>query len=517
MVQKRKQKSDWEAPEGRFLLFVNQWESLLVWTLGAYIVMVPSISFFPSVSPFNEKRALQIGLMIVIGLAFLISQKWRQRWLSTFGRLPSSARWMLAFVLGLGLLSSALAPAPFYAFLEVGHFLLLFVLAGVVATVVQSVPKQSAKILLGLVVVSGLLYTVHFFAVYAEYLAAPDVDLWTVPEFQAWPDRKTNFANIRFFNHYQTLTLPLLAGSVLAVPKRLRLAKLPLFGVMVLWWALIYASNVRGTILAMIVATLGVVLLFRSKAKKWILVQLLGFLLGLGLFYLLFSTGSAPSVVDKVSDASTYSRRLQHWQRCLEMAWTHPLLGAGPMHFAWPPYHYAITASPHNTFMQWSAEWGVSATITISGLALWGIWSWIRQERTNFKENSIVSGGVSVGLVAAVIAGATHSMVSGLTLAPLSQMLFVLVGGWAWGRYQFRGEDDPSTDSFFWAHIILCALLASSVLVVGNSFRDLASATERRVAFMNSVERNKLSPRYWTQGYIGVRDSSVIERARRDR
>lgn len=493
----------------KYGLSESQGLSFLVWAIGAYVVLVPSLSVLPPVGPFNEKRALQVGILLVTGGVLLVSTRCRRRWLSAFRRLPLSAQWGLGFVLSLGLISAVLAPAPFYALLEVGHDLLLFILAGTVATVVRRVPRRSVQILLGFVAVSGLLYVVYFLVGYVKYLTVSGVNLW--------PDGRTNFANTRIFNQYQTLTLPLLAGSVFALPKRLRPAKWPLFGVVVLWWALIFASNVRGTILAMVVATLGVGFLFRSKATEWILVQQLGFLLGLGLFSLLFLTGSAPPVVDKVSDASTYSKRLQHWKRCLEMAWMHPLLGAGPMHFAWPPYHYAIAASPHNTFMQWLAERGVPATITMSGLVLWGIWSWIRQERTNFKEDSIVSGGVSVSLVAAVIAGTTHSMVSGLTLAPLSQMLFVLVGGWAWGRYQFQEKEDPSTGSSFWAHMILCALLASSVLVVGNSFRDLASATERRVAFMNSVDRNKLSPRYWTQGYIGVRDSSVIKRARRDR
>lgn len=491
-----------------FGLLEDRGLSFLVWILGAYIVLVPSLSLLPSVILFNEKRALQVGLLMIVGGALLVSPAYRGRWLSTFRELPSAARWGLGLVLGLGVLSSALAPAPFYAFLEVGHSVLLFVLAGAVATVVRRERERAGWVLLGVVAVSVLLYAVHFAVGYAMHLALPDVPLW--------PDGSTNFANIRIFNHYQTWTLPLLAGGVFALPRRRRILKGGLFGITALWWALVFASNVRGTLVALLVAAVGVGLLFRGRAKKWLFVVGASVLGGVALYYLLFSGGSAPPVVEKFEDASQYPWRIQRWLTSLEMAWAHPWIGAGPMHFAWPPFRFASGASPHNTLMQWLAEWGIPATLLMSGLTVWGGWSWMRQERDAAGRDEAASNAVRVALVAAVLAGAAHSMVSGLTLAPLSQMLLVLVGGWAWGRYRHDGDDSSSSFSR-WAHAVLCAVLLGSTLVVGSSLKDLAQARERRAAFLQSVERNALSPRYWTQGYIGVRDSSVLKRARRDR
>ena len=122
--------------------------SLLFWLVGAYVVLVPTLSFIPSLSPFNEKRAIQVGVLIAVAGGLLAVRAARRRWLTTVCRLPLAARWGLGGVLGLGLLSSALAPAPFYAFLEVGHFALLFVAAGIVASEVRRTPRWTQRALL---------------------------------------------------------------------------------------------------------------------------------------------------------------------------------------------------------------------------------------------------------------------------------------------------------------------------------------------------------------------------------
>lgn len=476
--------------------------SFLVWFLGAYIVLVPSLSLFPSVLFFNEKRALQIGVLVIAGGVLLFSPVCRRQWLSTYRGFPSLARWGLGLTVGIGGLSSSLAPSPFYAFLEVGHFVLLFVLAGAVASVVRQEREGVGRLFLGFVGLSALLYTVHFIVGYGMYLAYPDIPIW--------PDGTTNFANIRFFNHYQTWTLPLLVGSVLALPRRRYILKAGLFGITVVWWALVFASNVRGTIGAIFVAAFGVGLLFRGRSKKWISIVAGSALGGIALYFLLFSGGGAPPVVKKFGDPSQYPWRIQRWLTSLEMAWAHPWLGVGPMHFAWPPFRFTAGASPHNTLMQWLAEWGIPATVFAAGSICWGGWSWIQQERGQVEPDSVGSESVRVALVAAVLAGAAHSMVSGVTLAPLSQMLLVLVGGWAWGRYRHDGR--PTVVSFGpGAQAALLAVVLGSTLIVGSSLRDLADARERREAFRKSVEHNVFSPRYWTQGYIGVRDSSVME------
>lgn len=126
-------------------------------------------------------------------------------------------------------------------------------------------------------------------------------------------------------------------------------------------------------------------------------------------------SGATPEVVDRLGEVGQ-SRRLQYWRKCLRAAWQHPVLGIGPMHYAWPPFDFMKAAHPHNAFLQWLAEWGVPSTAIMSGLAICGSGSWVRQEQNRTEQSSPsgnatrVRDAVRVGLVAAVLAGTAHAM-----------------------------------------------------------------------------------------------------------
>jgi putative inorganic carbon (HCO3(-)) transporter len=135
----------------------------------------------------------------------------------------------------------------------------------------------------------------------------------------------------------------------------------------------------------------------------------------------------------------------------------------------------------------------------------------MKQERDATAREEDLLPEVGVALVAAALAGASHAMVSGLIVMPVSQVLLAVVGGWAWGRYN-RSDKRTGSGLQRWPHhAIFCAAVLSSMLVVGAAAEDLSTAEDRREAFLEAVDRNRLSPRYWTQGYIEVRDSSVLE------
>jgi len=478
--------------------------SILMWALLGYVTLVPTLSLLPGIGPYNEKRALQIGVFFVVGGVLVSSRFARQYWLRTVQYLPVIARWGLVLVLVGGISSILQAPTPLYASVEVGHFLLLFVTAGIVAAAVRRAPRQTERRLLGAVGLGVMLYAVFFGVGYGMHL--------TLNEIKLWPEGGTNYVNIRNFNHYQTWTLPLLGGLLLAIPQKNKVARGGVLGLIALWWALVFASNVRGTIVAMGVAAVGVGFLFRQHAKSWLFAQAAGLLAGLLMYYLLFSAGGSPPVVEKFSEGGTYSKRLQLWRRSLEMAWAHPWLGAGPMHFAWPPYRFATAGSPHNALLQWVAEWGLPSAGIMSGLAVWGGWRWMLQEQRAADKASKSANGVRVALVAAVLAAAAHAMVSGLLVTPISQLFIALVGGWAWGRYRF--EHRPTTEASRGAHAILCVCLVAAMSVVGSSLQDLKTVDERRDALIEAADRHRLSPRYWGQGFLHVRDPEVTKQAR---
>ena len=144
---------------------------LLVGLIGAYVLVVPSLSLVPPLDSYNERRFLQVALLLSIGGVLLASRPARTQWLSAFTRLPRLGRWGLGAVLGLGPLSSALAPAPFYALLEVAHLGLLVVAAGVVASVVRRAPRAIEWGLVGTVASSAGVYAAYFTASYGAYVA----------------------------------------------------------------------------------------------------------------------------------------------------------------------------------------------------------------------------------------------------------------------------------------------------------------------------------------------------------
>ena len=483
----------------------EKWSLGAVLLLGAYVVVAPSISLVPALESYNERRATQIGVLLLMGGSMLASPTLRKPWLSTFLELPSIARWGLGAVVGLGTVSAALAPAPFFAFLELSHFVLLFVAAGAVASAVRQSQKRTERILLGGVLVSALLYAVYFFVSYGVFAALPVLEIGR--------DTVSGFANVRFFNQYQTWTLPLLLGAVLVFPRRWTAPRGAVFGLAALWWTLIFASNVRGTVAAVGVAGLGAWLLFGRGAYRWLGIQVAAVAVGGGLYYVLFhlAGGAIPEIAERFSQVGQ-SRRLQHWRKCLDMAWAHPWFGGGPMHYAWPPFDFAKAAHPHNAIMQWLAEWGIPSTGIMSGLTVWGGWTWFQQEQNDAKTASERANGLRVALVGAILAGTAHAMVSGLLVMPVSQMLLVLLVGWAWGRC--RPENGPTKEFSWSAHAVLAVLLVGSLGIVGTSFRGLLTTKERRVAFHEAADRKALSPRYWRQGYLHVRDPNVVERAR---
>lgn len=236
--------------------------------------------------------------------------------------------------------------------------------------------------------------------------------------------------------------------------------------------------------------------------------------MGLGLYYVLFTSeaGGMPTVIEKADDTTSYFGRIAHWQICLEMVRTHPWLGAGPMHYAWPPINFMPAAHPHNAFMQWLGEWGIPSTCIMSGLTIWGGSKWIMQEEATSVTKKD-SDPVQIGLIASVLAGTAYAMISGVLVMPVSQMLLVLIGGWAWGRYRHKTSRDVLSPSGF-AQTVLGALLLASMTVVGSSARALATTDERHSAFEEAAGRTYYSPRYWMQGYLQVRDPDVVERAR---
>lgn len=499
----------WSAID-RFFSQPTLWTTVVLFLAAGYVILVPSVSPLTPLDLYNDKRFLQVGLLSITGGVLLLSSKDRQQWLDTLLRLPSLARAVLGTILGLSIISSAVAPAWSYAALETAHFFLLFGLAGVVATATRMSPRFTSRFLAGAVVLSAFLYAIHFSVSYAMSIV--------MPELEVGRESIGGFANIRHFNQYQTWTLPLLVGA--AGTTRWRTGRMFILLLAGIWWCLMLASDVRGTTVALALASVAVWGIFRQQAHRWLGMHATALVLGGVLYLLLFSVvgGASPDVVERMGNLGSDSWRIERWKSTLELSLAYPWLGAGPMHFAWPPYHFEAGAHPHNAFLQWLAEFGIPSTALATYLVVWGGTAWIQVERKTIRQQHDSLNTLRIGLVAALLAGAAHAMVSGIIVMPVSQVLLALLGGWAWGRFQcHRSQAVHAFSGVKIRRLVLCCALVLSLASLSAGIFDLKSIDERRRSYLEAGSREAYWPRYWQQGYIGVRDSSVIRRARHDR
>ncbi len=107
------------------------------------------------------------------------------------------------------------------------------------------------------------------------------------------------------------------------------------------------------------------------------------------------------------------------WTRAVSDAATHPILGIGPMHFA---YSYNdIAAHPHNFWLQLAGEWGLAGCVNrrrcclgrdLSGLT-------IRPQRQRRK----IDKSACVGLATAMVVWAVGTQADGFMVVPTSQLM----------------------------------------------------------------------------------------------
>lgn len=468
--------------------------TVLVVLMGLYVVLVPSVTLLPDVEPYDAKRLLQLVLLGANALFLLGSSALRAGWLDVWSGLPRLLRAVLGALLALGLLSSAVAAAPRYALLEVAHLGLLFALALSVAALRRRGRGLTDDVLLGVVVMSAACYLL---SVTVGYVMAQ-----VLPGFGIWPDAYTGFSSVRFFNQFQTFTLPLIVLPALlwAGTRRTRLVWL---GVAACWWMLLFASGGRGAALAMVFALVATPLLLRRRAIGWLGAQLRAAAAGAGLYFVFFKL-LADSGADLLHRASLDdSWRFIMWRHAADLMQANPVLGVGPMHYAYHPFEdYA--AHPHNAVLQWGAEWGVPALLLFVLVGGWGLTALIRRTRAvGLVQAAARTDAFRVALVAAALAAALHALLDGLFVMPLSQVMMALLIGWALGLHGAHVPGAVRPQQAPGARLVLQGGLLVAVAVVAWGVTPEATRLEtRQQAYIQSVPMRNLWPRYWQQGYI---------------
>lgn len=391
------------------------WISLLAISLVALPLME---TFRFGIHLFDSKRLVQV---FIIGLGLLLL------------RIPNTVvisklqLGLLAIATGSLALSVIGAGNPAMAWLESANML------GIIACcfLLSKQPISLTTFTMRVAAISAACYAVVAISHLASgiILNAPENVVGRLP----------GFGNIRAFNHWLTWSLPIVGALPLF---RKQLANTPsywLWLLAIIWWALFYIAAGRGSAAALLAATVIILLVMGRTAFPWARVFLttaiFGNLLGYGwiAFESLFFASPLQSNGGILATGS--SGRLAIWGEAWTLFIGSPWFGVGPMHFA----HHTTgpVASPHNFILVMLSETGIIfSAILFGGIGLLGIklLAKLRQPPSNNM--------VPVALACSCLAAGVHSLVSGVQLAPYSQLWLVLIVSTT--IQQFTGPHSPA-------------------------------------------------------------------------
>jgi putative inorganic carbon (hco3(-)) transporter len=385
------------------------------------LVIAPSIDIVPFVvNSYDEKRVLEILLVIVVLLHQMVG-----------GRHLQGYAYSSLLVLLLLFVSSCFASFPRLAFLNVTLFFGLFFFVDFVKNTWLKNARQTLKH-----VVVGACLSAFLFILSGDILTLVMGYLTGFHEMIWMPGGSPfyRFTNVRFFNQYQLFILPLMAIPLTMDIPIVSKYKKTIFGLLVCWWTLLFLTGGRGAPIAITAAILVSFLVYRRESISFVKTQGLAAVFGIIVFTFLnnFVYTSSTSTILR----SGVSRRFELWERAIDLIVQNPLFGVGGMHYAWPPNY--LSNHPHNSVLQIASEWGLPAALVALGLFFYCLVCWIK--RFNYKTvsgpNGEVNRQVIVVLFCSLLAGAIYSLVSGVIVMPLSQIMAALVIGLMLGVYQ---------------------------------------------------------------------------------
>ena len=462
------------------------------------------------------QRVVAISLLALVGLLpWLVADVGNDWHPHDATRLASVA---LALVAGLGLLLPASTGDPG---LQRGlrHAALALLLAAVIRAMVAPFPVQALRevaTLLAMVTVATLLgraasplllaravvaataaYAVSMLAI--AFLAA-SMSLGGGAQ-QALQVEFFGYSNFRFYNHVQTVALPLTLGvAALSLEPRWRwLARVGA----ATGFALLFQAWGRATGLAFVVATATVMVAAQlagrplaTHARRWFAEALVAAGVGALLLLLLTALQSGWSVQITGSREASNLERMDLVRFALARSFDSPLWGIGPMHLS--GMRGMNAAHPHNAWVQVVAEWGWPVGFALLGTALIAasrLWRALRSAPET-------EGAWGLVLLATGVAVLVDSLFSGNFVMPMSQLWIALLAGWmlAWWRHLPGRGSVPAPWLGRPAVVVLVAVQFWLVFSIAPEVRrwpqPLEDAIER---YPNEV----LNPRFWIHGWFG--------------
>lgn len=402
----------------------------------------------------------------------------------------------------IGVFSGLDSYAPRFAFFEWASFLLLLTLAGVIALEVK---EREGRFLDWVLLGCGwgcVLYLLNVVLVYVATVTSGG---------QLRPDEFIpGFDNYRFFNHAQTISLPMLALLILR-SERFSRQYWCWFVATSLWWALLFFSGGRGTFAGVLVGVGTTFLLRRGSAMAWCREMVLTAVVGLGAYALFFTlipgvlgltgVGFSPVIQRTLMDPA--SNRGPLWQLAWALIAEHPWLGVGPAHFAHYGRELDIAAHPHDWILQIGSEWGGPALLCLSVAVSQACRSLLNCQKFIDPVDTSNQATLCAWLTIAV-AVLVDGLVSGLIVMPVSQLWIALYIGCAWGWAMRLALSEASTPSFKTAKMIPVILVIALALLWSGLYPEISDLKTHQANALKSPQysHKSLRPRIWAAGYF---------------
>lgn len=397
----------------------------------------------------------------------------------------------------LGALSVACASRPEFALRE--YCLLLVALLAVWPRAPShgALSAKTQQIAIHLLIAGAALYAaLELLLISLGLVLNHTLDYWRV---------FAGYLNPRFFNHVQTLLIPLLAGM-------LGLPELRMLWRRIAWFALIVNSFLllllmgRATLLALMVSSFLMLLLFKHLARQHVVRLLLAFAAG-GLLHLLLIQllpwligMEALPAFREIGERGSVEARLYLWQIALDMIAAHPWLGVGPMHYS--HQFNGEAAHPHNIYLQVAAEYGLPFFFLLAFLVL----RWLIRT-TRALHTHLHQAGDSLALAgyAALIAALVDGGFSGNFVMPLSQIWIVIALILLRERLPPLSHADPVPRSYKQSvagRTCMAILFVTQVGIVSHSLSEFIHPPVRLERAMEPPDANYFSPRFWSDGWF---------------
>jgi len=307
------------------------------------------------------------------------------------------------------------------------------------------------------------------------------------------------FVNVRIFAELQFLTLLFLPAASLQMGSAGWRRFIGLTAM--LSWGLLLLTGTRSALVVFPFALLLLGVVGGRNTLGWFKVLAVQFVGGLLVF--LFLRGGIAVILGaslrggeggmSFARASS-SGRLDLWADAWRHFLQHPWLGNGPGEFAC--FTTELVATPHNLFFQLLSEWGVFMTLLCLVLALLMFVALVQRLR-GVGHNSPLHFSLFATLVTTVAA----SMMEGMIIAPLQQMLVVLVFGWAlhaFAQEKFTPLTGKALCRFQVKYVVVLAAFLS--LTVWGVKADLALQKKLLIS-PEGVVNLSYGPRFWADGH----------------